>query len=376
MRPNSLPLAHVLGLILAAAPAAAQDVELALRPVPAQIAPGQGAFVEVEATFPDTCTFGAEGELDFAVNIVADNRVDAFYRTPDPGACGDALTFARAVFGPIPFESANGDGRMEISFTLERGDGLAGFGETVVEVVEEPQADAPEPGFWWNPALPGHGLSLDRQGRDVFGALFSYDEAGQPDWRVFQAELRGGLVVTDLLGFVGGNCLLCGEPWRAPGLLEDKIPLNLVFDGPAGAWMRIGAPGPATGLQRFHLAPAADSGAREIPATVPDLAGLWLRVDGTGADAVVAASPVRIERLPEQEADGTVVFGIFEQGGVDPTYTLSCSLDASFSYRSCGFAHEVGDPGPPVILVPGHAIGTERVEIDGLGARYLRLPGD
>jgi hypothetical protein len=358
-----------------AAPARAQEVELSLRPIPDALAPGQGAFVEVEGTFPDTCTFGPEGELTFAVNIVPDDRVDAFYRTADPGPCGDALTFARAVFGPLPFESTGTTDRMEISFTLERGDGLTGFGETAVDVVDEPPVATPEAGFWWNPALSGHGLALDPQGRDVFGAVYSYDESGQPSWRVFQCRIEGGIVVTELLGFAGGNCLLCGEPWMAPGLLEDTLPLHLAFEGPAGAWMRIGPePGLATGLQRFHLDPAAQSGVDEIPATVPDLAGEWIQIEGSGPSAAVSSAPVRFERLTDREGEGEVVFGLFENGDVAPTHTLSCSQDQTIAYRACGYATEIGDPGPPVLLVPWSGIGANFIEIEGLDTRFIRLP--
>jgi hypothetical protein len=332
-------------------------------------------FVEVEATFPDTCTFGPEGELTFAVNIVPDDRVDAFYRTPDPGGCGDALTFARAVFGPLPFESTGSSDRMEISFTLERGDGLTGFGETAVDVVDEPSQAAPESGFWWNPGMAGQGVALDRQGRDLFGALFSYDETGQPAWRVFPAELEGGLVATELLGFVDGNCLVCGEPWKAPALLGDKVPLHLALDGPAGAWMRIGPePGLATGLQRFHLAPAAQSGVNEVPATVPDLTGEWIQVEGSGSSAAVGSAPIRFERLPDREAPGDVVYGLFGNGDLSPTHTLSCSPDQTIAYRACGYATEIGDPGPPVLLVPWDDIGTDHIEIEGLDTRFIRLP--
>lgn len=357
--------------------AQAQEVELSLRPVPAQIGGGQGVFVEVEATFPDTCTFGPEGELSFAVNIVADNRVDAFYRTADPGACGQALTFARAVFGPFPYESPNEDeDRLELSFTLERGDGLAGFGETTVAVVDEPPTATPESGFWWNPALSGHGISLDRQGDSVFGGLFSYDAAGRPEWRAFQATLQGGILTADWLGFVNGNCLLCGEPWRAPSVLEDRIPVRIAFDGPAQAWMRIGpTPGLALGLQRFHLEPAVQSGANGFPVSIPDLSGSWVKVDGEGPDAIVHASLVRIERLEDRETPGEVVFGLFESDGAAPTHTLRCSEDPVTAYGSCGFMFEAGDPGPPAYLVPSGDIGTDRIEIEGLGLTFLRVNG-
>lgn len=362
-------------LLLFSGLAWAQAVELSLRPIPAAIAPGQGVFVEVEATYPDACTFGAEGELTFALNIVPDDRVDAFYRTPDPGPCAEVLTFARAVFGPLPFEWTGEVPQMEISFTLERGDGLTGFGETALDVVEDPPAATPESGFWWNPALSGHGLALDRQGRDLFGALYSYDASGQPDWRVLQTRIEGGLVATELLRFAGGNCLLCDEPWMAPGLQEDKVPLHLAFEGPAGAWMRIGPePGLATGLQRFHLAPAVQSGANEIPATVSDLTGEWIQVEGGGSSAAVSSAPVRFERLPEREGEGEVVYGLFRNGDVSPTHTLSCSQDQSFAYRACGYATEIGDPGPPVYLVPWDDIGTDLVEIEGQNTRYIRLP--
>lgn len=363
-------------LLAAVAPAAAQNVELSLRPIPTEIGMGQQTFLEVEATFPDTCTFGPEGELSFALNIVPDSRVDAFYRTPDPGPCGEALTRARAVFGPLPFELLEDDDRMEISFTLERGDGLTGFGETAVDVVAAPTLTVPEPGFWWNPAMSGHGLALDRQSRELFGGLFSYDGSGQATWRTFQATLVGDVVAADLLGFAGGNCLFCGEPWMPPGLLEDKVPLQLAFDGPGQAWLRLGpTPGLAIGLQRFHLNPAARSRAGDIPATVPDLEGNWVRIDGSGSAATVSSALVRIERLDDQEPQGDVVYGLFETDGSSQDYTLTCAHDPLFGYRSCGYATEVGDPGPPVYLVPSRDIGTGLIVIRGQDIRYLRAPG-
>jgi hypothetical protein len=161
----------------------------------------------------------------------------------------------------------------------------------------------------------------------------------------------------------------------APGLLEDTLPLHLAFEGPAGAWMRIGPePGVAIGLQRFHLAPAAQSGANEIPASVPDLTGDWVQINGSGPSVTVSSAPVHIERLPDREAEGEVVFGLFENGDLSPTHTLSCSRDQTIAYRACGYATEIGDPGPPVNLVPWDDIGTDVIEIEGLSTRFIRLP--
>lgn len=43
-------------------------------------------------------------------------------------------------------------------------------------------ATQPETGWWWNPAEPGRGFSIEIQGNSVFLAGYMYDENGNPVW--------------------------------------------------------------------------------------------------------------------------------------------------------------------------------------------------
>src|SRR5206468_1469563 len=46
------------------------------------------------------------------------------------------------------------------------------------------QPQAPQTGWWWNPAQPGRGFSIEVQGTHIFFAAFHYDVSGRSTWNV------------------------------------------------------------------------------------------------------------------------------------------------------------------------------------------------
>lgn len=71
------------------------------------------------------------------------------------------------------------------------------------------QPQAPQTGWWWNPAEPGRGYSIEEQGSHIFFAAFHYDASGRATWNVASGatSLDGSLFTGDLLSVSGGQTL-------------------------------------------------------------------------------------------------------------------------------------------------------------------------
>ena len=76
------------------------------------------------------------------------------------------------------------------------------------------QPQAPQTGWWWNPAEPGRGFSIEEQGSHIFFAAFQYDVSGRATWNVAtgSTSLDGSLFTGDLLAVSGGQTL--GGPYN------------------------------------------------------------------------------------------------------------------------------------------------------------------
>ena len=101
----------------------------------------------------------------------------------------------------------------------------------------------PESGWWWpqsdglfDSGGPGTGLTLEVQG-DVLTVLSqSFDNTGQPIWRMAAGQLSANQFSAPLARFEGGQEFT--GPYQAPTLSDDAQTLHLEFTGPvtATAW--------------------------------------------------------------------------------------------------------------------------------------------
>ncbi len=88
----------------------------------------------------------------------------------------------------------------------------------------------PQTGWWWNPAEPGRGYSIEVQGGNLFVASYLYDVSGRATWHVAMGpvSLDGSLFTNQLLTF--GNGVTLGGPYKPNTRLPDAGPVTLTFD--------------------------------------------------------------------------------------------------------------------------------------------------
>jgi hypothetical protein len=117
----------------------------------------------------------------------------------------------------------------------------------------ECKPQAPQTGWWWNPAEGGRGYSIEVAGNHIFYAAFLYDESGRSRWYVATGttSLDGSLFVGDLLDVRNGQTL--SGPYKAPGPITTVGQISLVFDDASHgtlAW-----PGGVIPIERFNIMP-------------------------------------------------------------------------------------------------------------------------
>ena len=114
------------------------------------------------------------------------------------------------------------------------------------------QPQAPQTGWWWNPAEAGRGFSLEVRGNNLFFASYLYDASGRSTWYAATGatSLDGALFNGRLLAFANGQTLT--GAYRAPGPAVDGGALTLAFnDATHGV---LSWPGGSLPIERFNFA--------------------------------------------------------------------------------------------------------------------------
>jgi alpha-tubulin suppressor-like RCC1 family protein len=115
------------------------------------------------------------------------------------------------------------------------------------------QPQAPQAGWWWNPAEGGRGYSLEVQGNKIFFAAFHYEASGRPTWHVATGltSLEGSLYQGPLLRAEGGQTLAGAYP-GAPRLTTEG-PITLAFSDATHGTMIW--PGGVVPIERMNIVP-------------------------------------------------------------------------------------------------------------------------
>jgi alpha-tubulin suppressor-like RCC1 family protein len=115
------------------------------------------------------------------------------------------------------------------------------------------QPQAPQTGWWWNPAQPGRGFSIEVQGQHVFFAAFHYDVSGRSTWNVASGptSLDGSLFNGDLLAVAGGQTL--GGPYNGSPNVSKVGAITLAFSDASHGTMIW--PGETVPIERMNLVP-------------------------------------------------------------------------------------------------------------------------
>ncbi len=121
------------------------------------------------------------------------------------------------------------------------------------------QPQAPQTGWWWNPAEGGRGYSIEVQGNRIFFAAFHYDASGRATWNVASGatSLDGSLFTGDLLDVSGGQTL--GGAYPGFPRVATRGPITLAFNDAAHGTMIW--PGGAVPIERMNLVPGGLSAA-------------------------------------------------------------------------------------------------------------------
>jgi alpha-tubulin suppressor-like RCC1 family protein len=129
---------------------------------------------------------------------------------------------------------------------------------TNVSVVNVPgsvtcQPQAPQTGWWWNPAEGGRGFSIEATASKIFMAAYLYDDSGRATWLVASGptSLDGSLFTGELIGCRGGQTL--GGPYPGFPSCTSMGAATLAFGGAQQgtlAW-----PGGVVPIERMNLVP-------------------------------------------------------------------------------------------------------------------------
>jgi alpha-tubulin suppressor-like RCC1 family protein len=137
-----------------------------------------------------------------------------------------------------------------------------GVNRSVVSVpgARECKPQAPQTGWWWNPAEGGRGYSIEARGTSLFMASYLYDVSGRATWHVAAGptSLDGSLFSGTLMSF-GSGVTLSG-PYKPNTRLADAGPITLAFDDATHGTLVW--PGGTVALERY----AFGAGGADTPA--------------------------------------------------------------------------------------------------------------
>jgi hypothetical protein len=115
--------------------------------------------------------------------------------------------------------------------------GTVNHQESAMFTVNPPSSDAdiiPIEGMWWDPAQSGTGYAVDVKHRELVMTVFSYTQAGAPQWYLLFGPLTNNSTTASLLKFVGGQCISC-PAWQIPTNIGDDGMATVTFTSPTTA---------------------------------------------------------------------------------------------------------------------------------------------
>ncbi len=131
----------------------------------------------------------------------------------------------------------------------------AGVNRSAVSVpgTRECKPQAPQTGWWWNPAEGGRGFSIETSGNRLFMAAYLYDVSGRATWLVSggPTSLDGSLYTGRLLSVANGQTL--AGAYRKPAPITDEGAVTMAFtDATRGTLVW---PGGSIPIERFNIVP-------------------------------------------------------------------------------------------------------------------------
>jgi streptogramin lyase len=127
----------------------------------------------------------------------------------------------------------------------------------------------PQAGFWWNPAEPGRGYTIEQRGGNLFMAAFLYDKSGRATWYgVGPGALDGATYTGTLTSYANGQTLT--GAYQSPTVIGPSGFFSITFTSPTQATMYW--PGGTEALQRYYF---GSFGSAPVQAAGAPQAGWW-----------------------------------------------------------------------------------------------------
>ena len=132
--------------------------------------------------------------------------------------------------------------------------------------------EAPETGWWWNPAEGGRGYSVEVRGNNIFFAAFHYDVSGRSTWHVATGptSLDGSLYGNKPLYAASGGQTL-GGPYRGKPAVAEIGKITLAFANKSTGTLVW--PGGTVPIERFNIVPGGLAAAPK--ANQPETGWWW-----------------------------------------------------------------------------------------------------
>jgi hypothetical protein len=133
----------------------------------------------------------------------------------------------------------------------------------------------PATGYWWNPAEPGRGYNIEKNGNDLFMAAFLYDTTGRTTWYgVGPGAMVGNTFTGTLETYSGGQTLTGSFQPATAGPSGGNF--SITFTSAIQA--TITWPGGTVPIQRYDFGPGG-SGATQLAGT-PQAGWWWAPTQG------------------------------------------------------------------------------------------------
>jgi serine protease len=220
----------------------------------------------------------------------------------------------------------------------------------------------PRTGFWWSPAEPGIGVSIEAQGSRLLMASYLFDGSGRATWLESGPAAASGAAYLGVLTTYAGGTTLYG-PFQAASESGSAGDVALTFASPTQGFLTW--PGGTLAIQHLDFA-AADAGATQ-GAGLPE-SGWWWSPQEPGRGYAI-----------EIQGDTIFVAGYMYDGQGNPVWYASgpAPMTSTSTYQGT-WQQYAGGPsltsGPRQALVSDANAGAITIQFDSAASGTLTLP--
>jgi serine protease len=220
----------------------------------------------------------------------------------------------------------------------------------------------PTTGFWWSPAEPGIGFTIEEQGSRLFMASYLFDTSGRATWYGSGPAVASGAAYLGTLATYAGGTTLYGtfQPASVSGPAGDIV---LTFSSPTQG--TLSWPGGTLAVQHLDFS-AANAGA--LPGTTTPESGWWWSSEEPGRGYAI-----------EVQGDMLFVAGYMYDGLGKPIWYASgpAPMTNTSTYQGTWQEYAGGpslNSGPLPARVSDGDAGAITIQFDSAASGTLTLP--